>query len=127
MAKKAPPKPHAVVGENLHALRLRAGLTQEVLAARAKMDLRSLQRIEAGAWNMTIDYLARLQTALGCRWRDLIVGLDALPPAATRKAKPGKAAGKKKGVHQNKRGKITSRGGPKRGRPAKPAAKRGRA
>lgn len=123
---KAQLKPHAVVAGNLHALRLRAGLTQEILAGRAKMDLRSLQRIEAGAWNMTVDYLARFQVALGCRWRDLIVGLDAPPAVATKKATPGKAAEKKKGAHQSKGGKIMSRGVPKRGRPAKPTAKRGR-
>ena len=77
MAEASSRKPHHIVARNLHALRVRAGMTQEVLAERADMDLRSLQRIEAGSWNMTVDYLARLQAALGCRWRDLIEGLDA--------------------------------------------------
>lgn len=91
-------------------------MTQEVLAERAGVDLRSLQRIEAGAWNMTVDYLARFQKALGCRWRDLIAGLDTPPPAASKAAKPDEPAVKKQGDHQSKRGKITSKGGPKRGR-----------
>ena len=124
---KAPPKPHLLIARNLHALRLRADMTQEVLAERADVDLRSLQRIEAGAWNMTVDYLARFQKALGCRWRDLIAGLDALPPAAIKKAKPGNAAGEKRGKHQSKGGKITSKRVPKQDRRAKPAAKRARA
>ena len=64
------------MGRNLHRLRLRAGLTQERLAELAGVDLRSLQRIEAGSWNMTIDYLARFQAALRCKWRDLVKGLD---------------------------------------------------
>ena len=127
MAKKARPKPHAVVGENLHALRLRAGLTQEVLAARADVDLRSLQRIEAGAWNMTIDYLARFQKVLGCRWRDLIAGLDVLPPAATKAVARRKPGVEKKEPHGRKRSKVTSKPAPKRDRRATLAAKRGRA
>jgi transcriptional regulator with XRE-family HTH domain len=51
-------------------------MTQERLAEHADVDLRSLQRIEAGSWNMTVDYLARFQKALNCKWRDLVKGLD---------------------------------------------------
>jgi transcriptional regulator with XRE-family HTH domain len=50
-------------------------LTQEKLAELADVDLRSLQRIEAGSWNMTVDYLSRFRRGLGCRWEDLIDGL----------------------------------------------------
>lgn len=71
-----PPKPHVLVGRNVYRLRLRAGLTQERLAERVGVDLRSLQRIEAGSWNMTVDYLDRFRAALGCRWRELFRGLD---------------------------------------------------
>lgn len=124
---KARLKPYAVVANNLYALRLRAGLTQIVLAERAKMDLRSLQRIETGTWNMTIDYLARLQKVLGCRWRDLIAGLDVLPPASIQESKPGKAGGKKGAMHRRKTGKVTSKPGPRQGRRAVPTAKRARA
>lgn len=53
---------------------MEAKLTQEKLAERTGIDLRSLQRIEAGQWNMTVDYLDRLRRALGCRWRDLMPG-----------------------------------------------------
>lgn len=68
--------PHAIVARNLHRVRLRKNLTQEQLAERAGVDLRSLQRIEAGSWNMTVDYLARFRKALGCKWSELFKGLD---------------------------------------------------
>ena len=55
---------------------MRAGMTQEQLAEKAEVDLRSLQRIEAGSWNMTIDYLNRFRRALGCTWRQLVMGMD---------------------------------------------------
>lgn len=72
----APLKPHVLVGRNILRLRLRAKLTQERLAEEIGIDLRSLQRIEAGSWNMTIDYLARFRTALRCKWRDFTKGMD---------------------------------------------------
>ena len=124
---KARPKPHVVVADNLHALRLCAGLTQEILAGRAKMDLRSLQRIEAGAWNMTVDYLARFQKALGCRWRDFIAGLDAPPVVTAKPVTRRKPGTEKKEPHKSKKGKLTSKPAPKQDRRAKPVSKRGRA
>jgi transcriptional regulator with XRE-family HTH domain len=124
---RAPSKPHVLVARNLHALRLRSQMTQEVLAERADVDLRSLQRIEAGAWNMTVDYLARFQKALGCQWQELIEGLDEPLPVATKAVQQRKPVGAKKETHKQKGGKVTSKRGPRRGRPVKPAAKRGRA
>jgi transcriptional regulator with XRE-family HTH domain len=64
--------PHISVGRNICRLRLKAALTQERLAERIGIDLRSLQRIEAGQWNMTVDYLDRIRIALGCKWMDLL-------------------------------------------------------
>ena len=55
---------------------MKAGFTQEQLAERADVDLRSLQRIEAGSWNMTIDYLDRFRRALGSTWRKMVATLD---------------------------------------------------
>ena len=78
----AKPTPHAIIGQTVNRLRNAAGLTQERLAERAGIDIRSLQRIEAGAWNMTVDYLDRLRVALGCGWIDLIETLDAPVPTA---------------------------------------------
>ena len=105
---KAPPKPHVLIAQNLHALRLRVGMTQEVLAERANVDLRSLQRTEAGTWNMTVGYLARFQEALGCRWRDLVAGLDTLSPTASKMIKLGKAAEQK--ANPRAGGKVTPKG-----------------
>jgi transcriptional regulator with XRE-family HTH domain len=72
----APLQPHVLIGRNIHRLRLKAGLTQEQLAELADVDLRSLQRIEAGSWNMTIDYLNRFRQALGVTWRQMVMGMD---------------------------------------------------
>lgn len=69
-------KPHLIVGRNINRLRMTRKMTQETLAELAGIDLRSLQRIEAGSWNMTVDYLQKFQQALRCKWRDLIQGLD---------------------------------------------------
>lgn len=69
-------KPHVLIGRNIHRLRMRARLTQEQLAELAEVDLRSLQRIEAGSWNMTVDYLDRFRSALGCTWRQLVMRMD---------------------------------------------------
>ncbi len=63
------------MGRNVQRLRNERGMTQEVLAEKADIDRRSLQRIEAGQWNMTVDYVERLREALGCTWADLIVNL----------------------------------------------------
>lgn len=82
-------KPHVIVGRNIHRMRLSRKLTQEQLAERADVDLRSLQRIEAGSWNMTLDYLSRFRGALACRWRDLFMGLDQrVGPEAIPRLKP---------------------------------------
>ena len=71
-----PAKTTHFIARNIHRLRLRAKLTREELAELADVDLRSLQRIEAGSWNMTVDYLGRFQVALRCKWRDLVKDLD---------------------------------------------------
>lgn len=65
-------KPHVVIGRNIHRLRNERGMTQEILAEKAAIDRRSLQRIEAGQWNMTVDYLDQVREALGCTWSQLI-------------------------------------------------------
>jgi transcriptional regulator with XRE-family HTH domain len=69
-------KPHIVVGRNINKLRMSKKMTQEQLAEGAGVDLRSLQRLEAGTWNMTVDYLERFRAALHCKWKDLMNGMD---------------------------------------------------
>jgi transcriptional regulator with XRE-family HTH domain len=46
------------------------------LAEKADVDRRSLQRIEAGQWNMTVDYLDRLRRCLKSSWSDIFQGID---------------------------------------------------
>lgn len=66
---------HAVLGRTLARLRANAHLTQERVAELAGIDTRSLQRVEAGEWNISIDYLDKLRQALGCRWADVVADL----------------------------------------------------
>lgn len=51
-------------------------ITHEMLAERAKVDIRQAQRIEAGTGNRTVDYLDRFRRALRCEWSDLLRDLN---------------------------------------------------
>jgi DNA-binding XRE family transcriptional regulator len=68
-------KPHVIVGRNICRIRMEAMVTQEKLAELLDIDRRSIQRIESGRWNMTIDYLDRFRRALRCEWSDLLRGI----------------------------------------------------
>lgn len=53
--------------------RLAAGLSQEELAERSRLSVRTLQRLEHGEMeNPSIRYLANLAIVLGCELEDLI-------------------------------------------------------
>jgi transcriptional regulator with XRE-family HTH domain len=69
-------KPHVIVGKNIARLRTSNGFTQEKLIEKLGIDRRSLQRIESGEWNMTVDYLDRIRKALKCSWKDLFDRMD---------------------------------------------------
>jgi ribosome-binding protein aMBF1 (putative translation factor) len=56
------------LGGELTVLRARAGLTQDDLAAKSKVDQAEISRIERGASNPTIDTLDKLGDALGVRF-----------------------------------------------------------
>lgn len=62
-------------GKNVSRLRNAIGLTQEKLAEKADLDRSSLQRIEWGKQNPSVDIVARLKHSLGCSWDDLMKGL----------------------------------------------------
>lgn len=47
-------------------------ITQEKLAEAADLNIRTLQKIEAGQTNILLTTAARLQKAIGCRWDDLM-------------------------------------------------------
>jgi len=48
-------------------------VTQELLAERADLNIRTLQKIEAGQTNILITTAMRLRGALGCPW-DVLLG-----------------------------------------------------
>ncbi len=59
-------------GINVRRLRNRSGLTQEKLAELADLNIRTVQKIEAGQTNILITTAARIQKALGCDWDRLM-------------------------------------------------------
>jgi len=67
---------HIVIGRTIARLRTQAQLTQERVAELAGIDTRSLQRVEAGEWNISVDYLDKLRKVLDCRWEDLVSDLE---------------------------------------------------
>ncbi len=72
---REPEQPQFRFGKNAHRLRLEAGLTQEQLAERAGIDRRYVQRIEAGTANPGINIVARIRSALGCSWSQIVDGI----------------------------------------------------
>lgn len=58
-------------GANLRRERVTRQITQEKLAELADLNIRTLQKIEAGQTNILITTAARLQKAVGCAWDDL--------------------------------------------------------
>ena len=59
-------------GANVRRERVAAGLTQERLAEKAELNIRTLQSIEAGQMNLLVTTVMRLQVALGCSWEKLM-------------------------------------------------------
>ena len=47
-------------------------MTQEKLAEKADLNIRTVQKIEAGSINILITTLHRLHQALGCDWSKLL-------------------------------------------------------
>ena len=55
-------------GGNVRRLRVDAGLTQAALAERLDVELRTVQKFEAGEINVPLATLHRIRRALRCRW-----------------------------------------------------------
>jgi transcriptional regulator with XRE-family HTH domain len=68
-------EPHKLLGKNVVRLRAERKITQEALAESAGISHRYLQSIEAGTKQPSINVVARLHTALGSSWDDLLKGL----------------------------------------------------
>ena len=61
-------------GRNLRKVRMAKKLTLEIVAERADLNIRTLQRFEAGTSNVLITTVIRLQRAIGCSWNELMSG-----------------------------------------------------
>ncbi|MCX6967638.1 MAG: helix-turn-helix transcriptional regulator [Verrucomicrobia bacterium] len=59
-------------GANLRRERTARELTQEKLAELADLNIRTVQKIEAGEINILITTACRIQKALGCAWERLM-------------------------------------------------------
>jgi transcriptional regulator with XRE-family HTH domain len=59
-------------GANLRRLRSQSTFTQAALAERVNVELRTVQKFEAGEINPPLTTLHRIQVALGCAWEDLL-------------------------------------------------------
>jgi transcriptional regulator with XRE-family HTH domain len=59
-------------GANLRRERNAKGITQQELAELADLNIRTVQKIEAGQTNILITTAIRLQEAVGCRWDRLV-------------------------------------------------------
>ena len=53
-------------------MRNKKGLTQEKLAELTDLNIRTVQKIEAGQTNILITTAARVRKALGCEWESLM-------------------------------------------------------
>lgn len=51
-------------------------MTQERLAELVDLNVRTLQKIEAGQTNILLTTAARIQRALDCDWRELVPSRD---------------------------------------------------
>jgi len=59
-------------GRNVRRLRHERRLTQEKLAELTELNIRTVQKIEAGDTNILITTAARIQKALACEWAKLM-------------------------------------------------------
>jgi transcriptional regulator with XRE-family HTH domain len=61
-----------ILGANLRRERMARKITQEKLAELADLNIRTLQKIEAGETNILVTTAIRLRKALGCPWDALL-------------------------------------------------------
>lgn len=59
-------------GKNLRRERKAQKITQDKLAERAKLNIRTVQKIEAGQTNILITTAKRIQKVIGCPWESLL-------------------------------------------------------
>jgi DNA-binding XRE family transcriptional regulator len=59
-------------GSNVRRERARQNITQEKLAELVDLNIRTVQKIEAGKLNVLITTASRIQRALRCKWDSLM-------------------------------------------------------
>ena len=59
-------------GANVRRERMAKKITQEKLAELVDLNIRTVQKIEAGDVNILLTTVIRLRRALGCSWEDLV-------------------------------------------------------
>lgn len=62
----------AKFGANLRRERMARKITQEKLAEMSELNIRTLQKIEAGQTNILVTTAIRLRESVGCGWDDLM-------------------------------------------------------
>ena len=62
----------AAFGANLRRVRMSKKITQEKLAELVDLNIRTIQKIEAGHVNILLTTVLRLRKALGCPWESLM-------------------------------------------------------
>jgi transcriptional regulator with XRE-family HTH domain len=60
-------------GGNVRRVRMSRKITQEKLSELVDLNIRTIQKIEAGHVNILLTTVLRLQKALGCSW-DVLLG-----------------------------------------------------
>ena len=60
------------LGASVRRERMARAITQERLAEMADLNLRTIQKIEAGSLNVLITTMARIRESLGCAWKVLL-------------------------------------------------------
>jgi len=60
------------LGDHIRRKRMEKGLTQQRLGELCNVDIRNIQRIEAGEINVLLATFNRIRKALGCSWDDAV-------------------------------------------------------
>ena len=63
---------HKHLGGSIRRARVEKGLTQQQLAELADLNIRNVQRIEAGQVDVLLSTTARLKKVLGVEWNELL-------------------------------------------------------
>jgi DNA-binding XRE family transcriptional regulator len=60
------------LGGNIRRVRMAKGMSQQQLAEFADLNIRNVQRIEAGEIDVLLTTTVRIRKALGCPWEQLV-------------------------------------------------------